>query len=83
MQYAAPEPVPAGGRPEEVADGGEKQVRLPLLARQCQQKPDDLRIGSDATRKFTVKRRPITDLVLGKPKIRGRHPCAVLLIHGP
>jgi len=75
--------IPTGRRAEEVSGGGEKQVRLPLFARQRQQKPDYLRIGSNATQNLTVKRRLITDLVLGKPEIRGRHSCAVLLFHAP
>jgi hypothetical protein len=66
-----------------VSGGGEKQVRLPLFARQRQQKPDYLRIGSRAPQKLTVEWRFITDLVLGKPEIRDRHSRAIFLFHVP
>jgi hypothetical protein len=82
-QHAAPQLIPTGRRAEEVAGGGEKQVRLPLFARQCEQKVDYLRIGRHATQNFTVKRRLIADLVLGKPEIRGRHSRAIFLFHAP
>jgi hypothetical protein len=83
LQHVASQLIPTGRRAEEVSGGGEKQVRLPLFAPQCQQEPNHLRIGSRATQKLTVKRRLITDLVLGKSEICGRYSRAIFLFHVP
>ena len=83
LQYAVPQLIPTGGRAEEVSGGGEKQVWLPFFARQCHKEPDYLRIRSHPAQKLTVKRRPITDLVLGKPEICGRYSYVVSLFHAP
>jgi hypothetical protein len=70
----APELGPMRGRAEHTAGAGKQQARPALLLRQPGQELDQLRVGGNTIRQFTVQRRAALRLGLGKPAIGGGDP---------